>query len=64
MAKPHVYINLAQTLAVGGAIVLGVHYLNIQRDAVGIQKTQFRDRIKQDAGKVAGIFLAPFRHCL
>lgn len=62
MAKPQVYVNLSQTLAIGGAVVLGVHYLNIQRDAVGIQKTEFKDRIKQDAGKVAHALATPFRH--
>lgn len=61
MAKPQVYINLSQTLAIGGVVILGVHYLNIQRDAVGIQKTQFKDRIKQDAGKVVEVFATPFR---
>lgn len=62
MAKPQVYVNLAQTLAIGGAVVLGVHYMNIQRDAVGIQKTEFKDRIKQDAGKVVQLVATPFRH--
>ena len=60
MAKPQVYINLSQTLAIAGLTVIGVHYLNIQRDAVGIQKTKLRDRIKQDAGNVVGFFLRPF----
>ena len=45
-----------------GAVVLGVHYMNIQRDAVGIQKTEFKDRIKQDAGKVVQVVATPFRH--
>lgn len=64
MAKPQVYINVGQVLAIVAAGVVGVHYLNIQRDAVGIQKTQFKDRIMQDAGKVIGVFVAPFRHIL
>ena len=62
MAKPHVYINVSQTAAVAGVIILGVHYMNIQRDAVGIQKTKFKDRIKQDAGKVVNVIATPFRH--
>ena len=60
MAKPQVYINLGQVLAIVTAGALGIHYMNIQRDAVGIQKTEFKDRIKQDAGKVVGIITRPF----
>lgn len=60
MAKPQVYINVSQTLAIVGLTVLGVHYLNIQRDAVGIQKTQFNERIKEDIGKVVGGLVRPF----
>lgn len=60
MAKPQVYINVSQTLAIVGLTVMGVHYLNIQRDAVGIQKTQFNERIKEDIGKLVGAFVKPF----
>lgn len=60
MPKPQVYINVSQTLAIVGLTVLCVHYLNIQRDAVGIQKTQFNERIKEDIGKVVGGFTKPF----
>ncbi len=60
MAKPQVYINVSQTLAIVGLTVLGVHYLNIQRDAVGIQKTQFNERIKEDIGKLVGGLVRPF----
>lgn len=62
MAKPQVYINLSQTLAIGTVAVLGIHYLNTVRDAVGIQKTMFKDRIKEDACKVASVFTTPFRN--
>ena len=64
MPKPHVYINLSQTLAIVGAVVVGVHYLNITRDAVGIQKVQFTERIKQDMGNVVNVFTTPFRHMI
>ena len=62
MAKPQVYINLSQTIAIGGAIVLGVYYISCVRSAVGIQKYQFKTRIKEDAKKVANVFCMPFRH--
>lgn len=60
MPKPQVYINVSQTLAIVGLTIMGVHYLNIQSDAVGIQKTEFKDRIKNDVGKVIGMFTMPF----
>ena len=60
MPKPHVYINVSQTLAIIGVTVLGVHYLNIQADAVGIERTRFNDRIKQDVGRVINVFTKPF----
>lgn len=62
MVSPRVYINLAQVMAIGGAVILGVHYMNIQRDAVGIQKTEFNERIKKDVKNVVGIFTTPFQH--
>lgn len=46
--RPQLYINVSRTLAIAGVIILGIHYLNIQRDAVGIQKKMFKDRIKED----------------
>lgn len=46
--RPQIYINVSRTIAVTGVIILGIHYLNIQRDAVGIQKKMFKDRIKED----------------
>ena len=62
MAKPHVYINLSQTLAIAGATVLGLRYLQLKADAVGIQKQQFADSIKEDAANVIGMFKTPFAH--
>lgn len=53
--RPQIYINVSRTIAVTGVIILGIHYLNIQRDAVGIQKKMFKDRIKDDLRSVAKI---------
>lgn len=64
MPKPQVYINVSQTLAIVGLTVIGVHYLNIQRDAVGIQKTQFNERIKEDFGNLVKGFARPFGYWL
>lgn len=60
MAKPQVYINVSQTLGILGLIAIGIHYLDIQADATGIQRTQFKDRIKKDIGKVIGGLVRPF----
>lgn len=60
MPKPQVYINVSQTLAIIGLTALGIHYMNIQRDAVGIQQTQFNERIKDDIGRLVGAFARPF----
>ncbi len=62
MAKPQVYINLAQCLAIAGATVLGIHYLEIQRNATGIQKVRYRENIMNDAKKLVGVFTTPFRN--
>lgn len=60
--KPQVYINVSQTLAIGGVTLLGLYYLDIQRRATGIQRKAFNDRIKDDAAKIAEVFTRPFRH--
>lgn len=61
MAKPQVYINLSQCLAIAGVSAIGLYYIKSVRDAVGIQKGQFKTRIKKDAEKVVGVFVYPFR---
>lgn len=58
--KPQVYINLSQTLAIAGLTAVGIHYLNIQRDAVGIQKVAFRERIKKDVNSFVRSIALPF----
>lgn len=51
--KTSFYVNVGQVAAIIGATVCVVHYLNICRDATGIQKKQFKDRVIEG---VTGIF--------
>lgn len=62
MAKPHLYINVSQTLAVGGVIFLAAWYLSMLQRATDIQKLTIRENVKQHVGKVANVIVTPFRH--
>lgn len=45
MKSKYFYINVSQTLAVAGCILVALRYLDYQAEAVGIQKKAFRDRV-------------------
>lgn len=45
MKSGYFYVNVGQVLFIAGAIVVGVHYLNICADASDIQRKNFNQRI-------------------
>lgn len=62
MTKPHVYINLAQCLAISGVVIVAVSYMNIMASTIGIQKKKFHELIKDKASNVANVIARPFAH--
>lgn len=60
MGKPHVYINVAQCITIGGILMLGWRYLDIVAQANGVQRRNIRDDVVAWAWRVKDVAFRPF----
>lgn len=63
IGKPQFYINVSQTLAVLGAVSVGMYYIHTLKKAEGLGKKQrIKWRIRQDLDSLRETFTKPFSH--